>query len=86
MSEEHKDVKECVNGLVASQAVQTDRLLAIDKKLDRCVTALHGTVTAPEKGMVVRVDRLEQSKTNIVRGLWVVLAGFISHTVATFWK
>jgi hypothetical protein len=84
-----KQIKDSVNELIASQAVQIERLLIIDEKLDRCIIGLNGAPDEPEKGMIVRVDRLEQSKKNLVRVLWVLFAalvGLVSNTFASFWK
>lgn len=61
--------------LIASQAVQMERLGNIDAKLDKCVVGLYGPDHEPEKGLIVRVDRLERSKASMVKALWAVFAG-----------
>lgn len=61
----------------------------MDKKLDRCVIGLYGEPDEPEKGMVVRVDRLEQSKHTIIRAFWVFFASvvaLVSHAISSLWK
>jgi len=60
--------------IVATQAAQAEVLNGIDAKLERCVNALEGSAEHP--GMVVRVDRLEQSESRRSRVVWLLVGGF----------
>lgn len=64
--------------LITSQAVQMSRLNSIDKKLDRLVTGVYGPENEPEKGLVVRVDRLEQTKKGLLIGFWTIFSGVVA--------
>lgn len=73
-------------GLVAAQAAQAETLKSLDAKLDTCVNSLEG-----KEGIVVRVDRLEQSEVRRGKLMWILCGGFVTlllNAVASYigWK
>jgi len=75
--------------IVAAQAAQAEILKSIDTKLSHCIVTLEGSSEHP--GVVIRVDRLEQSETRRSRMVWVLFGGFATlffNAVATHlgWK
>lgn len=81
----------CLHDLVASQAVQLERMSQMNSKLDKCVVGLYGTASDPSTGLVVRVDRLEQTRKGLLVGFWSVFSGFVAlavHAVTSLlgWK
>lgn len=83
--------EEQIQELVTSQAVQTERLEQICGKMDKCLVGIYGSGDDPSKGLVVRVDRLEQTKKSLLVGFWTVFTGTIAlalnaAAVALGWK
>jgi len=64
--------------LITSQAIQIERLGRIDRKLDRCVTGLYGPIEEPHKGLIVRVDRLEQHKKAATVGIITIFTTLVA--------
>jgi hypothetical protein len=78
--------QEILMKLVAAQAAQAETLKNVDGKLDKCIDILEGPV-----GMMVRVDRLEQTESRRGKLVWVLCGGFVTllfNAVASYigWK
>lgn len=78
--------QEILMKLVAAQAAQAETLKSVDGKLDKCLSSLDGPV-----GMIVRVDRLEQSESRRSKMIWLLSGGFVTlllNAVASYigWK
>ncbi len=71
----------------ADLAVLEERLKAMDEKMDdqkEATTALtHAIVGNGKPGLLMRVDRLEQSKAFMSKVLWVLFGAIISLAATT---
>lgn len=72
--------------LVASFARQDERLDLMDGKLDRLTAGLYGTPEEPQKGLVIRVDRIEQQRNTTVKVLWALFTTVVGLIASKFWK
>ena len=72
--------------LIQEVGFQNENLNRMNQKLDRVCIGLYGTPDEPHKGMIVRVDRLEQKAGTFVKFLWAIVTSIIGLTVSKFWK
>jgi hypothetical protein len=59
--------------IAKDQASQMERLTSIDEKVNTCLGLLQG-----EQGMVVRVDRLEQSERRRGKIIWLLFVSIVA--------
>jgi hypothetical protein len=75
------DEQECLQQLVTSQAVQTEKLTQIGQQVSELHRAIHGPQGEPEHGLPLRVDRLEQSEKRRQKLIWMLVASVVGLVV-----
>lgn len=72
--------------LIDNFSNQSERLGRMDEKLDRLTAGLYGAPDEPQKGLIIRVDRLEQQRNMTVKALWALFTSVLGLIVTKFWK
>lgn len=68
--------------LLRAQERQEERMKSMDSKLDTCVTCLSGPPGEPHKGLVVRMDRVEEKERRRSKIVWLVIGSLFMLVVA----
>jgi anti-sigma factor RsiW len=63
--------------LLATQAAQTEKLTQIGEKIDDLHATFHGPQGEPEHGVLVRVDRLEQTEKRRAKLIWLLVGSVV---------
>ena len=72
--------------LIQSFAHQDERLDSMDGKLDRLSAGLYGSPEEPQKGLIIRLDRIEQQRNTMVKIMWALFTSIAGLIVSKFWK
>lgn len=72
--------------LIENFSNQSERLGRMDEKLDRLTAGLYGTPEEPQKGLIIRVDRIEQQRNTMVKVIWVLFTSVAGLFASKFWK
>jgi hypothetical protein len=73
--------KECLQSLVTSQAVQTEKLNTIATQVAELHATIHGPAGEPEHGLPLRVDRLEQTEKRRAKLIWILVGSVVGLAV-----
>ena len=65
-------------------SAQKEKIDQVLEKLDEVLATLHGVPPAHDKGLIVRVDRMEQ-KLGVLSRLWWIAVTAVVGCVSVFW-
>lgn len=66
-------------------STDTAKINEIDRKLDRLLTYIEGPDDDRERGLITRVDRIEQREKFRGKVLWTIGGGALAALGATVW-
>ena len=64
--------------IIRAQLAMEEHMQSMDDKLDVCVILLSGTPADPQKGLIVRFDRVEQMVRRRNKLMWILTGGVVT--------